>query len=178
MVGQINVETVEAKLPVFTIDISEHQDVVNLAKEAILEQHQINPISIESNVKAHYVTGWMSHKENSKYQPLIDLVINAVKFISKGFFNQEIDFYCFNCWGIIYNPGDYTIRHSHYPSDFAVAVYLEIEDGAAPIIFNEKLTIYPKSNTMVIFPASLHHEVPKTNARRMVVSMNIDKTYA
>jgi len=30
---------------------------------------------------------------------------------------------------------------------------------------------------LVIFPAILHHEVPKTDARRIAVSMNIDKRY-
>lgn len=176
MTSTVEIETTTTSLPIFKMDISEHIEVLNLAKEAIFEQYKANPISMESNVKAWYVTGWMSHKENPKYQPLIDLALDAVKFVSKGYFNQEINFYCFNCWGMLYNPGDHTLRHSHYPSDFAVVVYLEVEEGAAPLKFDD-LTIVPKSGTMVIFPAWLHHEVPKTNARRMVVSMNVDKKY-
>lgn len=174
MTSIVEIDKVNVSLPIFKMDISEHCDILNLAKEAIFEQLKANPTSMESNVKAWYVTHWMSHKENPKYQPLIDLAIDAVKFVSKGYFNQEINFECFNCWGILYNPGDYTVRHCHYPSDFAVVVYLEIENGAAPLQF-DNLTISPQSGTMVIFPAWLHHEVPKTSSRRMVVAMNIDK---
>lgn len=177
MTSTIEVDKVNVSLPIFKMDISEHTEALNSAKEAIFEQYRANPTRMESNVKAWYVTGWMSHKENPKYQPLIDLALDAVKFVSAGYFNQEINFYCFNCWGMLYNPDDHTVKHSHYPSDFAVVIYLEVEDGAAPIIFNETLTVQPKSGTMIIFPAWIHHEVPKTTAKRMVVAMNIDKKY-
>jgi hypothetical protein len=74
-----------------------------------------------------------------------------------------------------YGPGDHTIKHCHYPADFSVVIYLEVSEDSAPILFEESLTIIPKSGMMIIFPGMLHHEVPKTNAKRIVVAMNLHR---
>jgi hypothetical protein len=82
--------------------------------------------------------------------------------------------------------GEHTIRHSHFPSDFAACYYVDVEPGCSPIIFekkiidgvhdnNEPLTIQPQNGMLVLWPAILHHEVPPTETKRMVVAMNIDK---
>jgi hypothetical protein len=77
----------------------------------------------------------------------------------------------------MYEKGDHTIRHSHFPSDFAAVYYVDVEPGCAPIVFEDELKVYPESGMLVVFPAWIHHEVPKTDARRTAVSMNIDKRY-
>lgn len=49
--------------------------------------------------------------------------------------------------------------------------------GCSPIIFEGDLKVYPENGMLVLFPAMLHHEVPPTDARRTVISMNVDKHY-
>jgi len=50
---------------------------------------------------------------------------------------------------------------------------LEAHENSAPIIFSGKYPVQPKSNMLVMFPGILTHEVPATEARRMVLVMNL-----
>jgi hypothetical protein len=170
----IEFRTVQKELPIFSTNISQHKEVLRLATEAIFELRQKNPQSIESNVVANYVSSWTSHLETPKLKPLCDLVLSFCNEISKNYYKSDLQFKVFNCWGAIYEGGDYTKKHSHYPSAFAAVVYIDIDKDSAPIVFEDQLTVVPASGSLVVFPALLDHEVPKTNSRRIVVAMNID----
>jgi signal recognition particle subunit SEC65 len=170
----IEFKTVSKDLPVFSTNISQFKDVLDLAAKAIFEERGKNPKGMDSNVKAHYVSDYASHLNNSNFQPLIDIVLSFCEEISKTYFKSEIKFKCYNCWGMLYESGDYTVKHNHYPSTFAAVVYLDFEKNAAPIIIEDQLTVIPTSGSLVVFPAILNHLVPKSNGRRMVVAMNID----
>jgi hypothetical protein len=80
-----------------------------------------------------------------------------------------------DCWGAIYEESDYTIPHSHFPSDFSAVVYLEAEKNCAPIIFANKLVVQPKPRMLLMFPGMLLHSVPKTQGQRVVLVMNMHK---
>lgn len=174
MTSTIDFKTVSKDLPIFSTNISNYKDAMSLAAEAIFEEREKNPTSMESNVKAHYVSDYSSHLKNPKFQPLIDLVLSFCSEISKTYFKCDLKYKCYNCWGMLYDEGDHTVKHSHFPSTFAAVVYLEIEKDAAPIVFEDELTVVPTNGSLVVFPALLQHEVPKTKGKRMVISMNID----
>ena len=178
---------VSKPLPVFSTIFADHVEFNKYMKQVILEHRQKNPESTESNVKAWH-SSWMTHKENPKFQPLIDRVLSACTFVSAGYFQtQELQFSIFNCWASMYDKkGEHTIRHSHFPSDFACTYYVDVEPGCSPIVFennikdgindgNKPLTIQPQNGMLLLWPAVLHHEVPPTETKRMVVAMNIDK---
>ena len=178
---------VSKPLPVFSTIFADHVEFNKYMKQVILEHRQKNPETTESNVKAWH-SSWMTHKENPAFQPLVDRVLSACTFVSAGYFQtQELQFSIFNCWAAMYDKkGEHTIRHSHFPSDFAATYYVDVEPGCSPIIFesnikdgvhdgNKPLTIQPQNGMLVIWPAVLHHEVPPTETKRMVVAMNIDK---
>ena len=89
---------------------------------------------------------------------------------------------------MMYEEGEHTIRHSHFPSDFSAVYYVDVEPGCAPVLFEvpqkdgvndkcETLTLQPKNGMLAIWPSILHHEVPPTKGRRMCISMNIDKKH-
>jgi mannose-6-phosphate isomerase-like protein (cupin superfamily) len=78
-------------------------------------------------------------------------------------------------WAIQYEKGEYASKHSHHPSDFACVYYVDVEPGCSPIIFEEELEVSPQNGMLLIFPANLRHEVPPTDSRRIVISMNIDE---
>ena len=172
----LNTLTIKKELPVFTTILDNYQELNTYLKQVILEHRQKNPETTESNVKAWH-SSWMSHQENPKFKPIVDLVLNACEFIGQGYFNQKLKFICFNLWAMQYEKGEYTVKHSHFPSDFACVYYVDVEPGCSPIIFEGELKVQPENGMLVIFPAMLHHEVPPTNARRMAISMNIDKHY-
>ena len=174
-------------IPVFSTILADHVEFNNYLKQVILEHRQNNPESTKSNVKAWH-SSWQTHDENPKFQPLVDRVIDACKFISKGYYegDNDLEYKVLNLWAMMYEDTEWTKRHSHFPCDFACCYYVDVEPGCAPVIFesvqkdgtndnNQPLTLQPQNGMLAIWPAILHHEVPPTKGRRMCISMNIDK---
>ena len=182
----LEVQHVPKQMAVFTTIVDDHVEFNKYLKQVILEHRQKFPETTKSNVKAWH-SSWVSHQENPKFQPLIDLTLDACKFISAGYYECEnIEYNVINMWAMMYEDTEWTKRHSHFPSDFAVAYYVDVEPGSAPVIFesvqkdglhdnNQPLTLQPQNGMLAIWPAMLHHEVPPTKGRRMCISMNIEK---
>ena len=186
--NMIEISHVYKAIPIFTTILEDYVEFNKYMKEVILEHRQNNPESTKSNVKAWH-SSWETHKENPKFQPLVDRVTGAVKFLSAGYFQtQSLEFDVFNLWAMMYEEGEHTIRHSHFPSDFSAVYYVDVEPGCAPVLFevpqndgvNDKgqtLTLQPQNGMLAIWPSILHHEVPPTKGKRMCISMNIDKKH-
>lgn len=174
MTATIDFKTIDKKLPIFSTNISEHKEALSLAAQAIFEEKQKNPISMKSNVKAHYVSDYSSHLHNTKFQPLIDIVISFCEEISKTYYKCKLKYKCYNCWGMLYDQNDYAVKHNHFPSTFGAVVYIDIENESSPIVFEDQLSIVPAAGSLIVFPAMLDHVVPKTKSKRIVVAMNID----
>ena len=187
MSNEFNIQHVPKQMGVFTTILADHVEFNNYLKQVILEHRQEHPEDITSNVKAWH-SSWITHQENPKFKPIVDLTLNACKFISAGYFEggTDLEFEVINLWAMMYEDTEWTKKHSHYPSDFAACYYVDVEPGCAPIIFesvvndgindnNQPLTFQPQDGMLAIWPAILHHEVPPTKGRRMCISMNIDK---
>lgn len=170
----IEVKTVTKELPIFITSINQHGEALRLATEAIFEEKIKNPTSMKSNVKAHYVSDHSSHIHNSKFEPLIDVVISFCEEISKTHFNCNLKFRCLSCWGMIYEENDYTQKHSHFPSTFAAVVYLDSNKDSSSITIEDQLNITPTPGSLLVLPGLLDHEVFKTNGKRIAVGMNIE----
>jgi len=174
---RIEFKTVQKELPIFSTNISQYREILKLATEAIYDLKNQNPESIQSNVVASYVSSWTSHLETPKLKPLCELVLSFCNEVSKNYFNNDVQFKIFNCWGMIYEGGDYTKKHTHFPSTFAAVVYIDVEEGGAPIVFEDQLTVVPTSGSLVVFPALLEHHVPETKGKRIAIAMNIDYSH-
>lgn len=175
-----NLLEVETKAPIFWWDMSHLAPVLEMARSAIHELRVTHPVSPDSNVKAVYMSPWKSHLLNDKLNPLCHEVIRLAKSVSLSYWNTDLaalnqDFMIADCWGVIYDQTDKTIAHSHYPSDFAAVMYLDADEQCAPIIFDRKLLVQPKPNTLIMFPGYLLHEVPENQGRRTIVAMNLNK---
>lgn len=173
MIPMIEIQHVNTSMPVFATNISQFEDALRLAAEAIFEEKEKNPKPMVSNVKASYVSDYFSHLNNKKFKPLIDIVLSFCEEVSKTFFKINSKFTCYNCWGMFYEKDDFSVQHNHFPFTFSAIVYIDIEDSSSPIVLEDTLTIIPKKGSLIVFPAMVEHEVPKTQGRRMVVAMNI-----
>ena len=187
MSSTLQIKYVNKPLPVFSTILENHVNLNKYLKEVILEHRKNHPEGLKSNVKAWH-SSWTTHQENPKFQPLIDLTIDACKFIAQGYYEggDDIKYNVINMWAMMYEDTEWTKRHSHFPSDFACCYYVDVEPGSAPVIFesvvndgvndnNQPLTLQPENGMLAIWPAILHHEVPPTKGRRMCVSANIEK---
>ena len=180
------IQYVPKKMAIFTTILDNHVELNKYLKQVILEHRQNNPETTKSNVKAWH-SSWTTHQENPNFKPLVDIVLDACKFISAGYFEcDDTDYHVINLWAMMYEDTEWTKRHAHFPSDFAACYYVDVEPGCAPVIFesvvndevnnnNQPLTLQPQNGMLAIWPAILHHEVPPTKGRRMCISMNIDK---
>ena len=187
MTSQWKIQHVPKQMAVFTTILEDHVEFNKYLKQVILKHRQNNPETTKSNVKAWH-SSWETQKENPKFQPLVDRMISACKFISKGYYEggDDLEFRVVNLWAMMYEDTEWTKRHSHFPSDFACCYYVDVEPGCAPVIFesvvkdgvndnNQPLILQPQNGMLAIWPAILHHEVPPTKGRRMCISMNIEK---
>ena len=187
MTSTFEIQHVNKPMAVFTTILDDHVEFNKYLKQVILEHRQNNPESTKSNVKAWH-SSWTTHHENPKFQPLVDRVLSACKFIAQGYYEggDNLEYWVSNCWAMMYEDTEWTKRHSHFPSDFAMCYYVDVEPGCAPVIFesvqkdgvndnNQPLTLQPQNGMLAIWPAILHHEVPPTKGRRMCISMNIEK---
>jgi len=187
MSSTFEIQHVPKQMAVFTTILDDHVEFNKYLKQVILEHRQKFPETTKSNVKAWH-SSWTTHVENPKFQPLVDRVVDACKFISAGYYEggNDLEYQVLNMWAMMYEDTEWTKRHSHFPSDYAVAYYVDVEPGCAPVIFesvqkdgihddNQPLTLQPQNGMLVIWPAILHHEVPPTKGRRMCISMNIEK---
>ena len=184
--NQLDIQYVPKQMAVFSVILDNHVEFNKYLKQVILEHRQKFPETTKSNVKAWH-SSWTTHYENPRFRPLIDLTLDACKFISEGYYEQDdLELKVINFWAMMYEDTEWTKRHSHFPSDFACCYYVDVEPGCAPVIFesvqkdgvndnNQPLTIQPENGMLLIWPAMLHHEVPPTKGRRMCISMNIDK---
>lgn len=172
--------TVPADLPIFVCDLSDQQEVLAQARAALDELRRDHPESTPSNVKAVYMSPWKSHALTDKLHPICRMACwvarqAAQRICAHDLAALNLDLVVTDCWIAVYEQGDRTMRHNHFPADFACVVYLEAEPGCAPLIFGGKTAHQPTPGSMVLFPGILDHEVPATPGRRVVVAMNLAK---
>ena len=177
---QINRFKVPTELSVFETSLSGHVEVLRLAREALEELRVSHPASTPSNVRAVYMSPWKSHLLTPKLQPLIDVTASVIRKISIDFLRMDLDGLNYDlltadAWCAVYEQADSAVLHSHYPADFSCVAYLEMEAGAAPIIFANALEVRPVPGSLLVFPGLLPHHVPATPGRRVVAAMNFIK---
>jgi hypothetical protein len=177
---QINRFKVPTELSVFETSLSGHVEVLSLAREALEELRVSHPASTPSNVRAVYMSPWKSHLLTPKLQPLLDVTAGVIRKISIDFLRMDLDGLNYDlltadAWCAVYEQADSAVLHSHYPADFSCVAYLDMEPGAAPIIFANALEVRPVPGSLLVFPGLLPHHVPATPGRRVVAAMNFIK---
>jgi len=120
---------------------------------------------------------WKSHLLTDKFGPLIQIVSDKIKEASKRHLSTDLaalnyDLAVADCWCAVYERSNYTIPHTHMPTTFSAVLYLEMDTGSSPIVFNNSVAANPTSGTLVFFPGHLLHHVPATEGKRTIVVIN------
>ena len=128
-----------------------------------------------TNIKAD-MTYWDSHSDPD-FLELVGEVVEIIKVISTEFYNSpDINWFVKSCWGAFYKFGEYAVVHDHYPATWAVVYYVRQPENGSCLNFPEpKISIKPKTGSLVIFPGNMKHEVPPLEVKdhRIIISMNI-----
>lgn len=82
-------------------------------------------------------------------------------------------------WGLIYEKGNYTSVHSHWPSTWGYVYTVEACDDCSPLIFDQMdqhVQFFPKNGQLLVFPAWLNHHVPEQKCEhpRIKIAGNLD----
>ena len=155
-------------------DITRHTgQTVNAHIDLELSTRENVGVVFTSNVKS-YMTDWRMHEKFESFAMIGNLACKQAAEISKAMFKPNL--FCGESWGIVYNKGKNTKRHSHWPYTYAFGYYLTDTKDSSPLIFptaNKK--IWPKRGDLIVFPGHVQHEVPmiETETERLMVAGNI-----
>ena len=175
--SEITQFSVPTETLVFGCSLLDHPQVLELAKLAVEELRDKHPDSTPSNVMAVYMSPWKSHLLTDKFGPLIQIVSDKIKEASMRHLSTDLaalnyDLAVADCWCAVYERSNYTIPHTHMPTTFSAVLYLEMDTGSSPIVFNNSVAANPTSGTLVFFPGHLLHHVPATEGKRTIVVIN------
>ena len=168
----ISVLGIQKELPIFSQIVSD-KDLINSSLiDSISEYRKKNSSNIITNVNANWRSGWELHKEPS-FKQFINWIRGNLDYIFSYHLQRKYEFSINDMWAIQYVNGDYAQIHDHFPFHFSCVYYVEAEDGCSPIIFENKLKVNPEPGLLLVFPSLIDHEVPTTNKKRTVISLNI-----
>ena len=95
---------------------------------------------------------------------------------------EEIQYGIRECWGLVYEKGQETKSHSHWPSTWAFVYNIKCCSRCSPLILPSNNTLFldtkivPSAGQLMIFPAWLNHEVPAQpcDHDRIIIAGNLD----
>ena len=162
-------------LPITQIHNLFGQEDCNNIKNLILDYEKNNPASMESNVKA-WSSDYYTHSKTNVFLNYVNRISEVSQNTYNNMFSTNSELLLSNFWVSHYRKGDYTKKHNHAPTYQRTVLsgcyYAHVEEGASPIVFEGEEPIYPENDTLIIFSSNLYHEVPPTDAERIVMSFN------
>jgi hypothetical protein len=130
-----------------------------------------------------YRTRWDMHETSDAFALLGQGAIS----VAKRYYTNECDeqgnpkdydLRVSESWGLIYNRGDVTGVHQHWPSVWSYTYCVNGCKNCSPLVFPtvvENNEIYPEVGQLILFPGWVNHEVPeqKCDHERIMVAGNI-----
>ena len=169
------ISLVPKRFPIFSY-IPPTKDEINDILLPLIDQYRKeNPETITTNVVANWRSGW-SVQNDPRFSFFVEWISNQISFLCVEYLRRQYTVHCSNMWIMQYEKNDYAQAHDHFPSAFSCVYYADVEEGCSPILFEGKHEIHPESGMVIIFPSVLMHEVPPTEKKRTVISMNFEAT--
>jgi len=169
--GHCDAKSFNMKLPVIIKNIA---GVSNIELANIIRMSS-DVQSRETNVKAD-MTDWFMQRQFPIFNSLADIAIDIAKEASP----HEVKLELYDIWGAIYNRGDFTKAHDHWPHPWSFVYYVK-SGGRTPLVFPDApYSLNPKTSDMILFPGILCHSVPihESDEERIVVAGNIKIKYS
>jgi hypothetical protein len=152
------------------------KDRSNNIKDLIIDYERKNPVGMESNVKA-WASVYKTHLLTDIFSNYLNLILqHSQNLYNKSFSTKEV-LEVGEFWVAHYRKGNFTVKHDHgnLLDEFLISgcYYAYVDDNASPIIFDGQKSVYPKSDSLILFSPYTKHEVPPTDGERIVMSFNI-----
>lgn len=104
---------------------------------------------------------------------ILDLLFRQITNIINKLIGTDCEI--INAWSATYKKGHYAGKHYHNPCFMSFVYYLKSNE-TTPLVFDNNFKIYPKDDTLIIFPSYLYHSVPihEDEEDRICVAGNLD----
>ena len=156
----------EAEIGIYTLD--NYQELNNNLKNIFSDFRKKYPESDTNNV-----IGWHSHFDTHIKEPKFNILIDKIVDVSMDFIKIKCNLYPLNFWVMEYGKGNYAKRHNHWPATLSGVYYIDVEENSSPIIFENNFVIKPRNGMLLLFPSIVNHEVPPSQGKRIVASINL-----
>lgn len=122
-----------------------------------------------------HMTRWDMHENYDSFKKLGELVISLAKTIPLANATNEsgdprqYDYNVADVWGLIYNKGQFTKSHQHWPHVWSFTYCVKGCEKCAPLVFpdayySQSFTqVEPQKSQLILWPAWLYHSVPEHN---------------
>jgi hypothetical protein len=150
----------------FFLDLSPFPNELQLAREGVDDLRQSPCENVKLNVGAQFMSPWDSPKRTEKFYPLLSIVLHNIYNTCKLHFRSDLQALNFKlralqCWGAVYEEGDETTFHNHFPCDFSSIVYLHMDQEAAPIVLENQVEVHLKTGSLLFFYGHFYKHVTK-----------------
>lgn len=123
-----------------------------------------------------YMTQWDMHQEYDSFEKLGELVISLAKTVplanatNQNGDPRQYDYEVVDSWGLIYEKGQFTKSHQHWPHTWSFTYCVKGCDSCAPLVFNDAgswgdvdrpFMVTPNAGQVILWPAWLYHSVPE-----------------
>lgn len=132
-----------------------------------------SPYEKDGDVIMTWHSDWFLQKQTNIFDDLIKIVEEKVLYcIGKP---EERQAKITEAWAMINKKGDQIIRHKHFEQGYSAVYYALADKNANPLVFDNNLSIIPKSNTLICFPGYLYHRVPilQSEQERILMAFNL-----
>ena len=171
--ADIGIENVSSSSSIFYTTLENYTEMNDYLKKVVLNHRKEYPETNMTNVKSSWTSSYYTHQETDKFNPIIDEVCSACEYISGSHYNLESSYQPINMWAMMYEEGDFAIKHHHFPtSSFSCCYYIDVEDDCSPLVI-EDTEIKPENGLMVFFPSMASHKVEPTTGKRTLISFNL-----
>lgn len=135
-----------------------------------------------------YRTRWDMHEEYESFANLGQIAIELARMNSLAGRSKPdgtpdpIPYGITESWGLIYEKGNFTSPHSHWPSTWGFVYTVQACPNCSPLVFDqmeEQVEFAPKTGQMILFPAWLNHSVPEQTCdhERIKIAGNLDTAW-
>jgi hypothetical protein len=167
---------IKENLDIFVYDFDLHHNMKRNIMQTILESGDFQ--NKKTNVQAYMTNWWIKSRELNIFTRWLEQKIYwNFDLLPKPAGESEsltLPLHQFNCWGAVYNRGDYTLSHKHNPFYISFVYFVNSPKGSSPLTFtttNKK--IKAEEGRVVVFNSNLFHHVPKNNCdNRVIVAGN------
>ena len=128
------------------------------------------------------MTRWDMHEQSKAFRMLGNAAIGLAQLLPLATRTNEdgtqkpVEYKISSSWGLIYNKGQHTGSHTHWPDTWSWTYCVKACKDCAPLVFTHAdYSITPQESQMIIFPGWLHLEVPihTCDQERIMIAGNL-----